>query len=236
MDRTEITNAIKHATAMKVLGGPFAGMQLSEHISWGDGDLAPKLLGVYEEELHPFFQEVSSKPYDVIVDVGCAEGYYAVGCALKFANAVVHAFDSNAHAQAVCRENAELNGVSGRVMTRGFCDAKELNDISSRYSRSLGIIDCEGGERALFEGDDPTPCAKMDLVIECHDAMSPGTTPYLVSRLFESHRIRFVYASGRNPNRFPFLSRFSDFDRWMSICESRAWLMHWMVCESKAAA
>ena len=39
--------------ALRVASGPFAGMTLLADVCWGDGDMAPKLLGVYEAELHP---------------------------------------------------------------------------------------------------------------------------------------------------------------------------------------
>jgi hypothetical protein len=38
-----------------------------------------KLLGTYESELHPVLHEILIKPYELIVDVGSAEGYYAIG-------------------------------------------------------------------------------------------------------------------------------------------------------------
>ena len=41
--------------------------------------LIPKLLGSYEQELQPLLQRLAAQNYSEIVDIGCAEGYYAIG-------------------------------------------------------------------------------------------------------------------------------------------------------------
>src|ERR1035441_10269867 len=57
-----------------VLNGPFEGMRYLQ-ASVGSV-LSPKLVGSYEAELHPFIERVTSGRYDIVVDIGCAEGYY----------------------------------------------------------------------------------------------------------------------------------------------------------------
>src|SRR5436190_882004 len=64
----------------KVLGGIFKGLQYPRFESSGSG-LVTKLLGSYENELHPFIQQLGANKYTEIIDIGCAEGYYAVGLA-----------------------------------------------------------------------------------------------------------------------------------------------------------
>src|SRR5207302_355482 len=71
------TYIAKHGA--RILGGPFAGM---EYVSAAtEGALVPRLLGTYESELHPHLQAFAEAGLDCVVDVGCAEGYYAVGLA-----------------------------------------------------------------------------------------------------------------------------------------------------------
>ena len=45
-----------------------------------EGALIPRLLGTYECELHPHLAALSAEGLDCVIDVGCAEGYYAVKC------------------------------------------------------------------------------------------------------------------------------------------------------------
>lgn len=62
--------------------GEFAGMRLLDR-SVGSAFL-PKLVGSYEAKLHPFLRRAATQAWDVVIDGGCAEWYYAVGLAMLF--------------------------------------------------------------------------------------------------------------------------------------------------------
>src|SRR4051812_14244715 len=77
--RTRINRAILERYGPVVLSGPFAGMA---YVRQAAGScLAPKLIGCYEAELHGVVARILRTGYTQIVDIGCAEGYYAVGLA-----------------------------------------------------------------------------------------------------------------------------------------------------------
>ena len=61
-----------------VMHGPFAGMTYVAEAT--EGALIARLLGVYESELHPHIEAFAAEGLDCVIDVGCAEGYYAVKC------------------------------------------------------------------------------------------------------------------------------------------------------------
>ena len=214
--------------------GPFQGMQLTLKATWGDGDLISKLLGIYEEELHPAISEFAGQSYGAIVDIGAADGYYAVGIARLFADTPVHAYDINQSSHAILRENAEANNVSDRIACNSLCDGSTLRELALQSSRLLIIADCEGGESEIFhDADVLQSLVYCDLIIECHDFTRPGITGALVSKFFPSHFTEILYSGGRNPNQFGFLSHLSDSERWMAICENRPTLMNWLICRSK---
>lgn len=100
---------------LTVLNGPFKGMKYPSLSAVGSAVFA-KLLGSYERELHPTLEIVLERSCSEIIDIGCAEGYYAVGLAMKFENAKVYAFDSDAEARKRCSIMAKLNGVADRVI------------------------------------------------------------------------------------------------------------------------
>jgi hypothetical protein len=58
-----------------------------------EGCAVPKLLGCYEQELHPALNRAIDTDYGVILNIGCAEGYYPVGLARVLPTAHVIAFD-----------------------------------------------------------------------------------------------------------------------------------------------
>ncbi len=94
-------------------------MKLAENL-----DLAsdPKMIvGCYEEEVQNVINDVICMAPVRIIDIGAAFGYYAVGFALKIANTTVIAFEAveDRHWQQL-GELARINGVSGKIIQRGF--------------------------------------------------------------------------------------------------------------------
>lgn len=233
-DRRSVNELIARHTGYTVQTGPFAGMKLKDQSMRGDGDLGPKLLGTYEQELQPYLERFTSKTYDAVVDVGCAEGYYSVGFARLFTDAPILAYDTDRGALAILHQMAEENGCADQITMGEFCDPEELERIFKRYPRSLIFADCEGYEKTLFTNATTNAAsAGSDLIIECHDLWHPGLTEELVAALGETHHIEVVYAAGRNPNAFPFLAELSDWDRWRAVWERRGARQNWLICEAK---
>src|SRR5262245_38771590 len=59
--------------------GIFSGMRWPADSA--DGCVVPKLLGCYEEELHDAVRELAAARPSLVVDVGCASGWYLCGLA-----------------------------------------------------------------------------------------------------------------------------------------------------------
>ena len=92
----------------------------------GYGYFVPKLLGAYELEIQPFIQEICRRSYSQVINIGAADGYYAVGLAQHLPNAVILAYQYEAESRAACEQTARLNGVADRVKMRGLCEQQEL--------------------------------------------------------------------------------------------------------------
>jgi len=86
-----ITRQLIQHFGPQVQVGPFQGLEFPP--STFDRHLAPKLTGAYEQELHPVFEDIISRNYQEILDIGPADGYYAVGLAQLLPDVPVHAFD-----------------------------------------------------------------------------------------------------------------------------------------------
>jgi len=219
---------------MMVQTGPFKGMRIADRASWGDGDLTPKLLGVYEEELHPALLRMAGETYGAVVVVGCAEGFYAVGAAQLFPRIPVLAYDIDPNAVAITMENAALSDVAGRILPGGLCTAAELEAAARQYGRLLIICDCEGYEAALLTAPSTRAAlACSDLIVECHDFIDPSCTAAILAAYGRSHVADVIYSGGRNPNQFAFLADFNDLSRWLAVNENRPCLMNWVVARSR---
>jgi predicted RNA methylase len=238
MNRDQITALIRHQTAMTVRSGPFTGMRLSPELSWGDGDLAPKLLGTYEQKLRPFLSRMVSRNYGAIVDIGCTEGYYAVGAARLFPPTKVFAFDADPSALDILDKNVRLNCVEAAVEVRSVCTPGTPIELAESNGPLLVICDCEGYQGPLFS-DRATQTALQtalrhsDLIFECHDVLNSLSTAQCIATFSGTHLVENVYNGGGNPNVLPFLSGLNDVARWMAVCEGRPCLMKWVLCQSR---
>jgi 23S rRNA U2552 (ribose-2'-O)-methylase RlmE/FtsJ len=156
------------ANSPSVLLGPFAGTKYFNEVVWGP--IEPKWIGYYEAELHSIFESMQPDAYDVIVDVGSAEGYYSVSMARKFKKAKVISYDTDPWAREQQTRLAILNGCHN-ITIRRSCTARRLENDIKRSKRSLVICDVEGFEYVLF---DPTKTPSLrcaDILIEIHNSL-----------------------------------------------------------------
>lgn len=233
--RRAITAVLMTAQAGVVGGGPFAGMKLLADTSWADGDLAPKLLGCYEAELHSAIERAAARNPRLVVNIGCAEGYYAVGIARLLPAARVHAFEINERGQAVCRNAAIANGVGERLSVAGKCDSGSLRKIAAQSGRILLIVDCEGAELDLLDPERIPALERCDMIVECHDFANPMITHTLRERFAASHDIETVFEGPRDPNKFTQLRQLHSIDRWIAVNEDRPLTMNWVVCWARSS-
>jgi len=215
----------------KVLHGPFQGLLYSAEALISTCGV-PILLGTYELELHKIIDSISPGRYERIIDVGCAEGYYAVGLA-RNTGADVYAFDAALPEQTLCRELARLNGVEGRVIVSGWCDQSALCRLA--VGRSLIISDCEGYESQLFSLDVVPRLRMADLIIELHE--TDGTRRVeqaILQRFSDSHRTELVSFSPEviNPVFLGELERVPNCRRYLR--EDRQRDQRWVHLETRS--
>ena len=174
-------------TGGKVSGGPFAGMS---YILTSIGSaLAPKLLGTYEAELHEVVGELAQKRFALLVDVGAAEGYYAVGFARRFGGTRVIAFEQELVGRKLLAKLAAVNGVTDAIEIRGRCEPHDLQEALK--PGSLLISDVEGYERVLI---DPVlvPALKgASMLIEVHGE-GDDLGRELSARLAATHEAQWI--------------------------------------------
>ena len=223
-----------------VQAGPFQGMKLitqPEEYSLRNeffyGWDAHQLLGCLEEELHGSIEQAIQRAPEIVVNVGCAEGYYAIGLAKRLPRAEVYAFDSSKTARALCEIAAKENNVANRVHIKGTCDEKELLKLARSGKKMFLLIDCEGEELKILTPQCVEALRHADVIVECHDFKDSLITPILLQLFMQSHHVEIIKEGPRNPSALPLLQNFSSFDRWLCMCEFRPSVMWWLVCWGK---
>lgn len=220
-----------------ILSGPFEGMKYPEMRS-SYSEMAPKIIGSYESELFDALHEILNKKYAQVIDIGCAEGYYAIGLALKLPEANVYAFDIDPKALKMCDEMAVLNKVSDRVHLGPKCSNNTLKTFDFK-EKSLIISDCEGYELELFTDENIQNLRNCDLLIELHDILGIEVKNKLLPVFALTHNVQIISSLSRNPNLYPVLGEIDDREKQIVLSECRDGLfgtksMEWAYITSKS--
>lgn len=224
----ELTDSFITQHGRSVLSGPFAGMV---YVPQATGSaLMPKLVGSYEAELHQLIEQIVITGYDTVIDVGCAEGYYAIGLALRLPETHVYAFDIDLEAQRLCRAMSHLNGVENRVTISGKCGNEDLNALLTK--KSLIVCDCEGFEAELLQPDLSSKLNHTDILVEFHEHLNIGLTSLLLSRFHDTHYPTVITAVERNANDYPQIRFTEPESRQLTVSEFRVNGQQWAFLKS----
>ena len=135
-----------------VIQGRFAGQKYSNSASVGSSFL-PKILGTYEIELEPAWELISDIDFDVVIDVGCAEGFYACGLANMYPLADVYAFDTDMRARQYCEENAKINDLNNVKIHMHVIESWKLYHPNAKFVFVSSIWAYPIGKKILNEQD-----------------------------------------------------------------------------------
>ncbi|WP_293682965.1 hypothetical protein [uncultured Phenylobacterium sp.] len=214
-----------------IYSGPFQGMDYVRSAT--EGALVPRLLGTYESELHPHLAAFARAGLDCVIDVGCAEGYYAVGLARQMPGVTVHAHDIDAKARTSCAELAAKNGVAERVVIGGEFQPEDFERFAGR--RALVMVDTEGAELDILQPDRAPALSGMRIIVETHDGLRPGALATLTRRFEATHHIVRVDQAGKVFDAPAWLNGLGHLDQLLAVWEWRSFPTPWLVMTPKNA-
>lgn len=222
---------LERRLAHTVHQGPFAGMQ---YVGDSVGSAYyPKLLGTYELQLHPYIQRIVAARFPVIIDVGAAEGYYAVGLARMLPGTPIVAYEMTTRGQALVAQMAERNGVRAQLHIRGTCDANTLQQELIQYPKACIIMDVEGAEAQLLNPTAIPALLQCTILVELHPMEVKDVKQVVMDRFAASHHIEVITETPRTLAHFPL-----QLPAWMhslyrplilrSMSENRVEPMQWL--------
>lgn len=223
--RAELTSLVYERTNGFVYQGPFKGMKILHKFSWGDGDCASKLLGLYECELFENIEMTIDQQPDMILNIGCAEGYYGIGLA-KRTGATTVLFDINETAINIARENAHVNGVN-KIMFSTACAIEQYRSFLINPKNPFIFMDCEGAEEDILDLEKIPELAKTSIMVESHDCNRPGLTTKLIERFSDTHNILVIKQGNKNPY-LKIIDDLDDYDKMLLCVEARPSTMYWL--------
>jgi hypothetical protein len=179
------------------------------------------LVGSYEREVHPAVEQAFQ--HSTFVNIGAAEGYLAVGVAMRAPQVSVYAFETDSGGRKMMRDLAALNDCTVQIL--GQCDTKTLNNL--RVGADLMLwVDVEGYERVLLDPERVPILRRATILVEQHPHVDPTTPAVLDERFAPTHYSKVYTFSPRRREEFPALKQLSDRDAALVLLE-RAGAQSW---------
>ena len=187
------------ATGGKVGYGPFKNLTLLSSISHGTsgGNLAAKLLGSYECELHNAIEGIVAANPDLVVNVGAGDGYYVCGLAARLTGSKVIVFEADKPSLDACMLNVQANLLDSRVTAFGLASKGDLNDVINARRTCL-LMDCEGAEYDLLDPECVPGLARSIMLVEVHDFVRADIGSSLQERFQATHEILRINQTPRS--------------------------------------
>lgn len=241
----EIDAIERHCPDLTVKHGPFTGLKYPDtsivrgtlkNVSYAEinsvcGNLFPKLIGSYERELYPIIDSITGNTYSEIVNIGCAEGFYAVGLALKFPEAKIYAYDIKLKAQQHCQLLAQLNHCEQRIQVHDVCSPETLLSIPIT-EKGLIVCDCEGYEIELFTKPVIPHLKHSDVLIELHDFVDMNISDMIKQVFSDTHNFTMIKSIDdlEKARTYPIteLKEYHLNDRRELLRENRTCIMDWI--------
>jgi len=194
---------VRHRAADTVLSGPFRGMHLNL-TPVSSRNLLGYLLGTQEIELHDVVRRLIARGYPRIINVGAADGYYAIGFLRQMPRTKVTAFEGALEHHAGLLRAAVQNSVAARFTLRGFCHPDDLGaELAELPGSTLVLADIEGGELDMLDLIKVPRLSSADILVETHDAFVPDCTEKLKARFSGTHNVEQIVARPRSLADFP---------------------------------
>ena len=202
-------NNLKKYFFNRVLGGPFKGLlYIKESFC---SSYLPKIFGTYELEIVDYIV-LGCKGVDYVIDIGAAEGYYAVGLLFNNPKLMCIAFECDKTAKDLLDRLAILNNVADRLICFDKADCVSLQTVLSQNGRGFVVVDIEGGEFELIDPVNVPGLKEIEFIVEIHDWFYPELNADSIfrDRFSSTHNIKVINA------RTPLYSDISHFF-WRSV-------------------
>lgn len=236
--RQILSQRIASSVNNQVQHGRFKHLKLS-NLRWGSHDRAAMLLGAYEYEVLVEIEKASINA-DIFVDIGAADGYFAIGAVFSGLYEKSICFEISSDGRESIAINAQENNVLNKVEINGEATTDSLLEmlIKNDPKRLFLLCDIEGGEFVLFTPEILEALSESTILVEIHDFSDEYRTGFqkMKEEALQHFQIREVVQESRNPNVSKFASSLHDDDKWLLMSEGRPRAMTWLLLSPKSSA
>ncbi len=192
-----------------------------------------KVLGTYESELHPYLDRLKGRFYQTIINIGCAEGYYAGGFSNLFPQSDLVLFETIEKYWKDIEKTLELNQFKESHRIYGECTVESLRKTIT--SQTFIFCDCEGCEYKLLDPDILPGLKECDLLLELHAVtdLSTSSFSFFRDRFQQTHDIDFIPVQRFKPFPQDLKSTFSENEFYALSSEGRTRSFGWLFLDRK---
>jgi hypothetical protein len=211
--------------------GLFKGVKINNRSDWsGAKDIGPKVFGLYENQILRWIQQ---KKFDLFIDVGAADGYYALGIlSSKIASRAV-TFEISVNDREITKASAIINNVDDKIFIKGEATSSEIIEVLKSCNNGLIIMDIEGGENNLITSELLEAAKNCCLVIEIHEVVDKDIQFNMLELCKEFHNFEELTGLERDFPRDKFTEKLTDNERSLLLSEGRPYAMSWVALSPK---
>jgi len=224
-------NIVVKKFGYKIAYGVFKEMKLSSNPWWGYFDTTSKILGEYEKTVCLKIHKILKNNKMPFIDIGAADGFYAVGVARSGLSEKTYAFEISPRGRESIKLNARLNGCIKKLIIKKEANYLSLKKIIDKNKSCLVLIDIEGSEYELLSNKILKLLRHCELIIESHPHhVSNGKKmeQELISRSKKFFNSSIIERGPYNPNKFKILADLTDDERLLSLSEGRLKNPKWL--------
>lgn len=211
-----------------VQNGVFKNLKINKNISWGRGDIASKIYGLYENKIQKKIKELK-KP--ILIDIGAADGFFAIGCLHSKLSKYCYAFEQNETSRLALHKTAELNNVANQISIMGKVDNQVfLSSLPDDLDLSMAVILCdiEGEEYNFFSETILKKLQKCNLIIEIHTEETNSKEADLIKSAKKYFNVNIILDNNKDMSAVSKLHNLNDIDRNLISCEGRSYIGKWL--------
>ena len=235
--RIRLSNHIYNISKGKIMYGPLKGLILDKnYMSWSRVDLGSIILGFYEQEVLEELVMISNTR-KVFIDVGAADGIFAVGllAANIFDQSICFEIDDQAKRNIL--NLAKKNNLENKITIYDEASVSKMQSMNLiSWDDVCLLVDIEGDEFDFITSEMIETIKGSSLIIEIHDQYTKNPNKSksdLKQILIKEYDIKIITTSSRDLSQIDEIMHLHDNDRWLLCSEGRGWRMEWWVCEPK---
>ena len=234
--KNKVLNKIILEHGHQVAYGTFKGMKLSKNTYWSKNDIITHILGVYEKHVLKKIIEFSKKGNYPFIDIGTADGYFAIGMAFSETFKKIYAFEIDEEGRRSLNRNIENNLCKDKVVVDIEANFETLKDIIDKNKSAVILIDIEGSEFDLLDDNLLQLLSNCYIVCELHPTLSANgfeKQNMLINNAKAFFDVSIIQRESYSPNKFSELNEFTDEERLIAFGEGRNNNMNWLILEPK---